>query len=292
MRYIFFGTPDFARTVLAALLDAHMAPVALVANPDRPVGRKKIITPPPTKQLITSGQRTVSSEQEGIEIIQPEKLEAIRDKLSALRPEFFVVAAYAKIIPQAVLDIPKLGAVGVHPSLLPRLRGASPIQSAILNAEPRTGVTLYRMDARTDHGPIITEEPLADYEVNAETTATLEPRLAALGGKLLVRHLHEFAAGHLAGHPQDESRATSTRKFTIQDGFVPENELTRAEAGETIAAERIDRLIRALGHEPGVWTIRGGKRIKLLEAMLREGRLVLMRIQTEGKKPHGLIPNI
>jgi methionyl-tRNA formyltransferase len=140
MRYVFFGTPRFAEIVLRKLLDAGMPPVALVCNPDRPVGRKKIVTSPPTKTLATNNRTP-------IEILQPEKLdEAFMEQLQTLRPDFFVVAAYAKIIPKAVLAIPRLGTLGVHPSLLPKYRGASPIQSVILNGERETGVTIYAMD--------------------------------------------------------------------------------------------------------------------------------------------------
>ena len=149
MRYVFFGTPEFAAIVLRQLLDANLLPVGVVCNPDRPVGRKKVITPPPVKSLV------MKHETWNIPVLQPEKLdERFMLQVSSFMPELFVVAAYARIIPRSILDIPANGAIGVHPSLLPRLRGASPIQSAILNGEQNTGVTLYHMDTEVDHGPV------------------------------------------------------------------------------------------------------------------------------------------
>src|ERR1700722_5114593 len=177
MKYIFFGTPRFAEIVLAGLLDADLQPVALVCNPDRPVGRKKIITSPPTKVL------AIESSSD-IDIIQPEKLDEVFIKrLQALEPDFFVVAAYSKILPQTVLDIPRLGTLGVHPSLLPKYRGASPIQSAILGGESETGVTIYKMDAGMDSGPMVTSDQVA--VASTSDYLELEENIAKLGAKLL-----------------------------------------------------------------------------------------------------------
>src|ERR1700690_3293179 len=140
MKYVFFGSPRFAAIVLQKLIDGGIAPAAGVCNPDRPVGRKKIVTPPPVKTLVVS----TSSE---IDILQPEKLDDMFTKrLAAIEPDFFVVAAYAKIIPANVLAIPRLGTIGTHPSLLPKYRGASPIQAALLGGDAKTGTTLYLMD--------------------------------------------------------------------------------------------------------------------------------------------------
>jgi methionyl-tRNA formyltransferase len=278
MRYIFFGTPEFAAIVLQRLLDAGLPPLAVVCNPDRPVGRKKLLTPPPVKRLIANSKGH-------IEILQPEKLNEIRDKLYAMRPKLFIVAAYAKIIPQGILDIPSHGTLGVHPSLLPRLRGASPIQSAILTGEPQTGVSLYAMDAEMDHGPVYASERLADYDADRDTTATLLPRLAALGGEMLTKLLHKTNDGLPPATAQDHERATLTRKFRTEDAFIEPEDLAQALAGDAERAKAVHRAIRAFDPEPGAWTIRDGKRLKLLAARLEDAKLVLTRIQYEGKTP-------
>ena len=275
MNYVFFGTPRFAELVLHELIAAGMPPAAVVCNPDRPVGRRRILTPPQVKQL---------AERNGIRVLQPEKLDtAFEQELAALRPDFFVVAAYAKIIPQSVLDIARIGTLGTHPSLLPKYRGASPIQSVLLNGETRTGATIYLMDAKMDHGPILAQDELAIR--GNETYLELEGSLAQQAGRLLAKTIPPFFAGTLEPRPQNESDATFTKKFTTENGFVPEHDLAAAESGDDAQTERIDRMIRALDPEPGAWTTREGKRIKLLAARNENGTLRLTRIQREGEKP-------
>jgi len=281
MKYVFFGTPRFATIVLGGLLNAGMTPVALVANPDRPVGRKKIVTPPPTKELIASHNARV-------EILQPEKLDdTFVETLKKLKPDFFVVAAYAKIIPKAVLDIPRLGTLGVHPSLLPKYRGSSPIQSAILADERETGTTIYLMDAKMDHGQVLAAAKIKLDSLKTSYSA-LEKYLAELGANLLIKIIPAFCDGHLTPKQQDEAGATFTKKFTSEDGFVTEDDLKAAERGDTTKAETIVRKINALGAEPGVWTMRGGKRLKLLGADVTNGSLKLTKTQKEGGKPVAL----
>lgn len=281
MKYVFFGTPEFATSILGKLITEGFMPSAVVCNPDRPVGRKKIVTKPPTKIL---------AEKYAILVFQPEDmidLKAENYKLKALKPDFFVVAAYAKIIPKEVLGIPRLGTIGVHPSLLPKYRGASPIQSAILNGEAETGVTLYLMDEKMDNGPILGLRTL-DLGLS-ETYETLLKKLAELGGDLLVETLPKFLAGEIVPEPQDRSQATFTKKFTAEDGFVNPEDLESAENGKNPEnAKTIERKIRALNPEPGVWTLRNGKRLKLLEAWIENGKLILTKIQIEGKKPETL----
>lgn len=277
MKFVFFGTPEFAAVVLGKLVSAGFIPEAVVCNPDRPVGRKKIITPPAVKQLIANGKLP-------IEILQPENINTISDKLSDIRPDVFIVAAYAKILPKEIIGIPKLGTIGVHPSLLPKYRGASPIQSAILSGEKETGVTLYLLDEKMDNGPILANSKWliangTDYE-------TLEKKLAEMGGDLLAETLPKFTAGEITPKPQNDSEATFTKKFSTQDGFVDEKELEKAlSGGNPETAGAIYRKILALTPEPGVWTLKDGKRVKLLKAELKDDKLVLKVVQTEGQKP-------
>jgi methionyl-tRNA formyltransferase len=292
MRYVFFGTPHLAATVLEALLDAGMPPVAVVCNPDRPAGRGKVITAPPVKRRIMNYELGIKNK---IKILQPEKLdEHFINSLFSIHTswDFFVVTAYAKIIPKSILSIPRLGVIGVHPSLLPRYRGPSPIKSALLAGEAETGVTLYLVDEKTDHGPILAQNsvPIAPDD----TDTTLSEKLARTGGKLLAETLPRFTAGEITPQPQDEKKATLTKKFTSQDGFVEPAVLRSALSGKNPqAARRIENMVRALGHEPGVWTLqeglpagRQGKRLKLLEAKVEnEKTLKLLKTQKEGKKP-------
>jgi methionyl-tRNA formyltransferase len=283
MKFVFFGTPRFAEIVLEQLIQADLVPVALVCNPDRPVGRKKIITAPPTKQLIETAQ-SASGNLKSTIILQPEKLdENFIDQLKQLEPDFFVVAAYAKIIPQSILDIPRLGTLGTHPSLLPKYRGASPIQSVLLEGEEMTGATIYKMDAGMDSGSILAtdEWPIADNEQYPQ----LEEELAILSSRLLIKIIPDFFVGNIKPVDQDPALATFTKKFKTQDGFVEEKDLAMATAGDIVKAHAIERKINAFTPEPGCWTIGNGKRIKLLQGAIENGSLKLKTIQVEGEKP-------
>lgn len=286
MKYVFFGTPNFAAIILERIIDAGMPPVALVCNPDRPVGRKQVLTSPPTKQLIANRKLQ-------IEILQPENILTIRDKLFALRPDFSVVAAYAKILPKEILGVPRLGVIGVHPSLLPKYRGPSPIQSVILAGEKETGVSLYLMDEKLDHGPIIAEREITIDKLFANSHE-LADELAEVSAELLIETLPEFVKGEITPLPQDESQATYSKKFTSEDAFISEGDLAAATSGNS--PEKVIKVynkILALNPEPGVWTLRQAQgkqqRVKLLEAKIIDSKLQLTKIQQEGKTPS--IPN-
>ncbi len=288
MRYVFFGTTDFSADILRRLLQTGLSPTLIVTNPDRPTGRRQEMTPSPVKALAQSA---------GLEVFQPESLDqAAADRIGATAAEAAILAAYGKILPESILSLPRLGVIGVHVSLLPKYRGASPMQNAILAGEKTTGVSLYLMDAKVDHGPILaqTEIPLA-----RQTFPELQTQSAEAAANLLMKILPQFISGELQPSPQDESQATFTRKFSSEDGFVRENELISALAGDSEAAEKIDRQIRALNPEPGVWAYgralqsvltaaAADKRVKLLAADLEDGRLVLRQIQVEGKNPRSV----
>ena len=287
MKYVFFGTPRFAAIVLERLLSNGHPPVALVANPDRPVGRKKIVTPPPTKILLTVRGALAGHANKDIPLIlQPEKLDTVfMEKIRALEPDFFIVAAYAKIIPKEVLAIPRLGTIGVHPSLLPKYRGASPIQSAILGGETMTGVTLYLVDEKMDHGPVLAAEKIAIDPLRV-TTSTLGDLLANLGGDMAAKLIPEFIEGNAASESQDETLATYTKKFSVDDGSVTADDLDAAEHGDKEKARDILLKINALGEEPGVWSSRDGVHTKLLKVNLTpEGALRLVSLQHDGGMP-------
>lgn len=269
MKYVFFGSPEFAAIILRCLIATGMPPALVVCNPDRPVGRKKIITSPPTKMIAA---------KHGIPVCQPERLSV--DSLS-LTPssfssiDFFLVAAYAQIIPEKVLKLPRLGTIGVHPSLLPYYRGATPIQSVILNGDTETGVTLYTMDDKMDHGEIVKNEKCKVK--NEETYTTLLKKLAELSGVLLIETLSKFMKGEIILTPQDHTQATFTKKFETADGFVD-----LAKDDPII----IDRKVRALNPDPGVYTFVDGKRrMKILETEIVDEKLQLIKVQMDGKKP-------
>jgi len=278
MKYVFFGTPRFAEIVLSGLISNGFLPAAIVCNPDRPLGRKKIVTPPPTKRLVMDKKLSTL-------VLQPEKLDdELVTQLRALAPDFFVVAAYAKIIPRAVFSVPRLGTLGTHPSLLPAYRGASPIQSVILAGETQTGSTIYAMDEKMDHGAIFAQE---EIPLDALTTdyLTLEEQLATLSAKLLIKTIPPLLDGSATPLTQDESHASFTKKFITENGFVEPSELDAAIEGNSDKTELIVRIIHALNPEPGAWTIQNGKRIKLLEAKMDGGALKLITIQEEGQRP-------
>jgi methionyl-tRNA formyltransferase len=277
MNYIFFGTPSFSARCLKILLDHGMPPAAVVCNPDRPVGRKHVITPPPTKQLIANSKWQIA-------VLQPEKLDAkFQEELQAFHPDFFVVFAYNKILKKDMLDIPCLGTVGVHPSFLPKYRGPSPFQTALLNGEMETGVTLYLINEGVDSGPILAKSKPVRV-TDADTFNSLAEKLADVGGTMLLETLPPFYEGKTKPIPQNDADATFTKKFKTEDGFVEPDNLTAAERGNAEKAAHLDRKIRALNPEPGVWTVRDGKRLKLLEAKIINGVLRLVVTQREGEK--------
>lgn len=272
VKFIYFGSPKFARDILKRLVESGVVPWAVVCNPDKPFGRKKIITPPLVKQYITENKLFVK-------IFQPDS----KEELSALllnknfqEAKFGIVAAYAKIIPQEVIDSFPLGVIGVHPSLLPLFRGSSPIQSALLNGEQETGTTLYLMDAKMDHGAIIDQERMniSDFSWNY---LKLEEALANSSANALIRNLPLFVEGKITPKPQDDTLATLTSKFVTQDGFV------NLKTDNSII---IARKIRALNPDPGVYAEINGKRVKLLEVSQKEdGNIAITKIQPEGKNP-------
>ncbi|MBI5152948.1 MAG: methionyl-tRNA formyltransferase [Parcubacteria group bacterium] len=265
MKYIFFGTPDFAVTILERLIEAGYVPSAIVTNPDRPVGRKHTITPPPIKQqLLRLNLNSL--------IFQPEKLSEIREQLAALQPDLFIVAAYGKLIPKSILEIPKHGSINVHPSLLPKYRGPTPIQTAILNGDQETGVTIMLMDEKMDHGAILKNEK---SNIKNQNYGELSKELAILGAGLLIETIPKWMNGEINQEPQDDSQATYTRIYKGEDGLLDFNKI----------AEELDCQVRALNPEPGTYFIKDGKRIKVLKAHVENEKLILDTIQIEGKKP-------
>jgi methionyl-tRNA formyltransferase len=255
LRIVFMGTAELACASLRALLaSTHFNVAAVVTQPDRPKGRELKPQPSPIKKIAVEA---------GLPLLQPERARDAEfvNSLAALAPDLIVVAAYGQILPQSILGLPRFGCVNVHASLLPKYRGAAPIQWAILNNEPETGVTIMQMSAGLDTGDILTQKatPIAPDE----TAAELHERLAMLGGELLVNMLPRYAAGAIAPIPQDNSAATHARKISKEDGRIEWSE----------PASVLRNRIRAFTPWPGVCadlTIRGKSRpVKFWRAVIQ-----------------------
>lgn len=216
LRLVFMGTPDLAATVLKAVLDwPDGEVVAVYTQPDRPAGRGYALKASPVKELALEHGLTV---HQPLNFTDPAEVE----KLAALKPDFLLVAAYGLILPQAVLDIPKYYPVNVHTSLLPRYRGAAPIQRAIMNGDVVSGVTIMKMEAGLDTGPIFLQKALA-IDIN-ETAGVLHDQMAQMGGTLLIEAMEKFKCGQLHQRPQNDAQATYAAKLSKEDGRINFNQ--------------------------------------------------------------------
>jgi methionyl-tRNA formyltransferase len=274
VRYVLFATPRFGALVLRELAALSVPPALVVANPDRPFGRKQVVTPPPAR---------VVADELGIPCLQPEKLDA--DVLATLREvgaDVFVVAAYGKILKPDLLAVPPCGTIGVHPSLLPAYRGPSPMQQALIDGASETGVSLFLVDDEVDHGPVLASE-VQELD-GTETYLELEEQLAQVGANLLVSTLAAWVSGAIDPEEQDHAAATFTRKFSAEDAHVSFDEIVEARSNPEVGA-RLVRLVHALNPEPGTWTERAGVRVKLLAAELQGGKLAITEHQVAGKTP-------
>ena len=211
MRIVFMGTPDFAVPSLEALLKSDDRVVGIVTQPDRPKGRGQQLTSSPVKML---------AEREHLPLLQPTKMKdpALLAELSAWKPDLIAVAAFGRILPPAILSLPPRGCINVHGSLLPKYRGAGPIQWALINGETETGITTMLMDEGMDTGAMLLQARIAIAP--EDTAGSLSPRLAELGGRLLVETLAQLKAGTLTPQAQDHSQATLAPLLKKEDGLV------------------------------------------------------------------------
>ena len=246
-KLLFAGTPEFARTSLQALIASGVTPIAVLTQPDRPAGRGKRLTASPVKHL---------AQELGIPVLQPARLgdPAVISELENLEPDIMIVVAYGLLLPQSVLDIPARGCVNVHASVLPRWRGAAPIQAAILAGDAQTGVSLMAMTAGLDSGPVYAS---ATLPIGArESAGELHDRLADLGGRLLLEKLDSIAAGTLVAVPQDDSCSTYAGKIDTQDAAMDWSR----------PAIELQRVVSAFNPTPGAWFMLDDERIKCWEA--------------------------
>lgn len=254
LRIVFMGTPEFAVPVLKALVESGHDIVGVYTQPDRQSGRGKRVTPPPVKQAAI---------ELGLLVFQPASLrrdKAARQELASLSPELIVVAAYGLYVPVESFELPRLQTLNVHPSMLPRYRGASPVASAILNGDLATGVTIMQLGEGMDAGPIVAQQETAIGP--EETTEELTIRLFEMGAELLVKVLPQWEAGEIQPQPQDESRATETSRLSREDGEIDWNQ----------SAGYIARQVRAYYPWPGTFTHWQGKMVKIIEASAVEAK--------------------
>lgn len=286
IRVVFMGSPDFALPTLAAL-DRHYSVAGVISQPDRPAGRGRVLTPPPVKQLAV---------QLGIDVIQPVKLREpeAQEALKAWAPDLIVVAAFGQILRASVLELPRYGCVNVHASLLPRWRGAAPIQAAILHGDAESGVTIMKMDAGIDTGAILSQRAMPILP--EDTAGSLSVRLAEEGANLLIETLPAYLAGTVALAAQDETRATYASMLTKEEG----------ELDFSKPAETLERQVRAFQPWPGAYAFFQGEMLKVLRAHVdvsaavpsqrgivqnlpavgtASGWLVLDEVQPAGKRP-------
>ncbi|MGN0142376.1 MAG: methionyl-tRNA formyltransferase [Roseburia sp.] len=289
MRVIFMGTPDFAVETLEEIIKAGHEVVLVVSQPDKAVGRSKALKYTPVKACAI---------EHGLEVYQPERVRNTEcvEHLRSYQPDIIIVEAFGQIIPREILDMPKYGCVNVHASLLPKYRGASPIQWAVINGDAETGVTIMRMEDGIDTGDVIMTEvvPLRPDE----TSGSLFERLSEVGAKLCVKAMAAIEAGTAQYTPQDSSKATHTAKIHKELGSIDWNN----------SAETIECLIRGLDPWPSAYTRLGDKNLKIwkakvishekkadpgcilavgkdgIEVQTGDGILALTEVQLEGKK--------
>lgn len=269
MKTIFMGTPYFAIPALEALMQSKdFKPITVVTAPDKPVGRSQELTPPPIKSL---------AQKYNVPVLQPEKIrnnQEFIEKIKELSPDLIIVAAYGKIIPADILSIPAKGCVNIHGSVLPKYRGPSPIQAAILEGEKNTGITIMLMDEKMDTGPILSQREI--HIDPKETSETLHEKLSHLGAELLIDTLPKYISGEIKPVTQDDSIATYCQMITRDNGKLIWDK----------TSEELDRQIRAFTPWPGTFTfyhIQPNKRLKILKAEIFNKEL------TENNEPYGTI---
>lgn len=269
--FVFFGTPELSVCVLDALAAQGHVPALVVTAPSKPKGRGLALTPTPV---------AVWAAERGIDILTPEKLDQdFVDMLANSDWDVFVVAMYAKLLPKQVLDLPRRGTLNVHPSLLPKFRGPSPVLSAILADERTTGVTIMQLTEKMDAGPIIAQ---ARIEVDEDTGqggwppkgSEFEKFLATEGGTLLAETLEPWVAGTVPAEPQDESAATYTKKFSPEDALIDPSGDPRTQLLK----------IRAFDKNPRAHFFQNSTRYIVTDAAIEAGKLRILRVIPEGKK--------
>ncbi|SDY74340.1 methionyl-tRNA formyltransferase [Evansella caseinilytica] len=244
MKVIFMGTPDFAVPILHKLASSGYDVQLVVTQPDRPKGRKQTLTPPPVK---------VAAEELGIPVFQPEKIKNEEEwrKVEKIKPDIIVTAAFGQILPKGLLDVPPLGCINVHASLLPKYRGGAPIHQAIIDGEKETGITIMYMVEKLDAGAILSQRAMPIEE--HDTTGTMHDKLSRLGADLLLDTLPEIAAGSINAVEQEDAEAT----------FAPNITKEKEKIDWHLSAAAVHNQVRGLAPWPVAYTTLGDKRLKI-----------------------------
>lgn len=288
IRLIFMGTPDFSLPVLNALIVApEIDIVGVFTQTDKPVGRQQIVSQPPVKKLAL---------KHNLSVYQPRKIKTEAETIKNLHPDIIVTIAYGQIIPPEILAIPTFGALNIHASLLPKYRGAACLNAPILNGDQETGITIMKMDAGLDTGPILRQAKMSLQ--GRETLSELHDNLSALGAEILLPTLRDYIDGKLSPLEQNNQAASYVRTIKKVDGHIDWQK----------AAKEIERMIRAYNPWPGTFTMNNGGNLKIIavehEILKENGRpigqvfltgnqlavqcgqdsLIILKLQTEGKK--------
>jgi methionyl-tRNA formyltransferase len=263
-KFAFFGTPEVARETLEMLFKSEYKPSVIITSPDRRSGRGMQMAESPV---------SIWAKEHNIKILKPEKIDDdFIKEFESFGVDLSIVIAYGKIIPEALIDLPRLGTINIHYSLLPRYRGASPVEETLLNDDKKTGVSIQQMKFRLDSGPIIKDKEV-DIEENEVKTDLLK-RLTMIGGELLVKTLPEIFEGKINLEMQDESKATYCKKIRKEDGLLNLDSNAKANYNK----------YRAFYGWPGTYFFKNNKRIKITKAKYENDSFIIERVIPEGKK--------
>lgn len=249
LKVVFMGTPNFSLAALKKLIQANNIDVlAVFSQADKAVGRGKKITQTPTKVLALEHK---------IAVFQPEKLKLELENIKQLAPDIIIVIAYGKIIPQSILDIPRFGCLNIHASLLPKYRGSSCLQAPILNGDTETGVTIMKLDANMDTGPILNQKSITLN--GTETAETLHDKLSEMGAELLMKTIYDYCEGKIKAKAQDNDKASYVSLIKKENGKLDPN----------LDAQILERQIRAFYPWPGTYLeLSNGEKLKILSAKI------------------------
>lgn len=246
LRVIFIGTAEFGLPVFNALTkDENFKIVLVISQPDKPAGRKQIITSPPIK---------IAAEKKDITVLQPKYITDIKEKISLLKPDLIIAAAYAQLIPEEILNLPKYGCFNLHASLLPKYRGAAIIQAAILNGDGRTGLTVIKMDKGLDTGPILAQ--IAIDIKDEDTAGTLYDKLSEASADFMLAAIKKYLAGKITPKAQNSNIASYVKALTKSDGLINWSK----------PAINLEKFIRAMNPWPMAWTWLDGQQVKIISA--------------------------
>jgi len=237
IKIVFIGTPKFGAIILGKILDGGVKPSLVITSPDKPVGRRQVLTPPPVKEVALRYK---------IPFVQPEKINSALQRIKDINPDLILVASFGQVISKEILNLPKFGSLNIHPSLLPKYRGPSPIQQVIIDGEKEAGVTIMKMIERVDAGPIITQRKI---DIGNLGYRRLEEKLALLGANLLIKTLPDWIEGKIKPRGQDEEKATYTRIVKKEDGRIDWSE----------HAKLIERKMKAFEEWPKIYIILEGE---------------------------------